>query len=639
MHLSQPRHLRLRQLILICVGCVATAMQAADFKVAGIFTDHMVLQQGKPAAIWGTAAPGEPVAAEVGSQTRSAITGADGRWKLVLEPLRASATPVPFKVTCGTQTVALDDVLVGEVWFAAGQSNMTMPVRETQNAPAEIASATDPAIREFNVQQRWPYAQPRETTDRTGSWIPASPGKVGEFSATGYYFARELRRQLNVPVGIIHASAGGIAAETLTPPDALAGIPELQYLVDERGIGYGRGISEDEWNRRKKAQADFWSAMESPDTDDRDWERAPTLVTDNKVRAATWFRYHFTADDTWKNKKAVLRVLKVAGVGRMSLNGKKLYPSAGSGIDVLEYKLAPGDVRAGDNTVAFRINGYALNNTSADACSVVDAENRSLVLPVPAPVLRKSEADGLVPPDNLSLLGNLFNGMVAPYTSYQLRGVIWYQGEANVPKSGEYRTLFPALITGWRRHWEQPALPFVFVQLAGFMDLPKQPAENSDWAKLRAAQADALKLPATAMAVALDLGDAKLIHPKNKQEVGRRLSLAALTQVYGRQDLTGSGPVYAGHTVEAGKVRISFSETGGGLSLREGDTLKGFAIAEKTGAFVWADARILDERTVLLSSPQVKDPARILYAWSHNSDANLANKAGLPAVPFRAGTP
>lgn len=632
-------HAPIWRTLLLCLGLAAGPLCAADFKLAGIFTDNAVLQREKPAAIWGVAGAGETVVAEINGQTRSAVAGPDGRWKLTLAPMSASAEPVPFKVTCGARSIALNNVLVGEVWFAAGQSNMTMPVRETQNAPAEIAAATDPAIREFAIIQRWPYAEPRETTDRTGSWIPASPAKVGEFSATGYYFARELRRQLNVPVGIIHASAGGIAAETLTPPDALTGIPELQYLVDERGIGYGRDVTEDEWNRRKKAQAEFSTAMESPDTNDRDWERANALVTDNKVRAATWFRYHFTADETWKNKKAVLRLLKVAGVARMALNGKKLYPASGTGIDILEYKLAPGDIRAGDNTVAFRINGYALNNTPADACSLVDAEDRSITLAVPAPVLRKSEADGLVPPDNLSLLGNLFNGMVAPFTSYQLRGIVWYQGESNVNKAQEYRVLFPALITGWRRHWEQPELPFVFVQLAGFMNIPAQPTENSDWAKLRDAQAGALTLPATAMAVALDLGDAKLIHPKNKQEVGRRLSLAALSKIYGQKDIIGSGPVYASHTVEAGKIRITFSETGGGLAVREGDSLKGFAIADKSGAFVWADARILDDKTVLVSSDRITAPARVLYAWSNHSDANLANKAGLPAVPFRADTP
>lgn len=632
---ASPRRLIPWRLIFLSAGLLAGPSQAADFKVAGIFTHHMVLQQEKPLPVWGTAAPGEQVTAEINGFTRTATTGADGRWKLVLEPLRASAEPVPFKVTCGSQTVTFNDVVVGEVWFAAGQSNMTMPVRETQNAAAEIAAATDSAIREFTVIQRVPYAQPRETTDGTGWWIPASPDKAGAFSATGYYFARALRRQLNVPVGIIHASAGGIAAETLTPPDALAGIPELQYLADERGIGYGRGVTGDEWNRRKKAQADFWSAMESPGTDDHGWERAPALVTDNKVRAATWFRCHFTADDTWKDKTAVLRVLKVAGVGRMSLNGKKLSPSSGAGIDVLEYKLAPGDVRAGDNLIAFRINGYALNNTAAGACSVVDAGDRSISLPVPAPMLRKPEADGLVPPDNLSLLGNLFNGMVAPQIPYQLRGVIWYQGEANVRKAREYRLLFPALITGWRKQWGQPDLPFCFVQLAGFMEPPKQPGDTSDWAELREAQAAALSLPGTAMAVALDLGDAKLIHPVNKQEVGRRLALAALSKVYGFKDIVGSGPVYASHAVAEDGIRIVFSETAGGLAARDGAALKGFAIAEKSGDFVWAEARILDRQTVLVSSPRAPKPARVLYGWSHNSDANLVNTAGLPAQPFR----
>lgn len=625
--------------LLLCLGLAAGPLCAADFKLAGIFTDNAVLQREKPAAIWGVAGTGETVVAEINGQTRSAVAGSDGRWKLTLAPMSASAEPVPFKVTCGARSVALNNVLVGEVWFAAGQSNMTMPVRETQNAPSEIAAATDPAIREFNIQQRWPYAQPRETTDRTGSWIPASPAKVGDFSATGYYFARELRKQLNVPIGIIHASAGGIAAETLTPPDALTGIPELQYLVDERGIGYGRGVSEDDWNRSKKALAEFTAAAESPDTDDRAWERASALVTDNRQRSATWFRFHFTADDTWKSRKAVLRILKVAGVGRVALNGKRIAPAGGTGMDVLEYKVSPGDLRAGDNVLALRINGYALNDTSADACSLVDAGDRSIVLPISAPVLRKPESEGAAHGDNISLLGNLFNGMVAPFTSYQLRGVVWYQGEANINKAQEYRTLFPALITGWRKRWEQPELPFVFVQLAGFMNLPPQPTENSYWARLRDAQTGALALPATAMAVALDLGDPKLIHPKNKQEVGRRLSVATLAKVYARKDVVASGPTYASHASKDGKLLVTFSDLGGGLAIREGTVLKGFAIAGATGAFVWADARILDDKTVAVSSDAVKNPARVLYGWSDNSDANLANKAGLPAVPFRAGTP
>jgi sialate O-acetylesterase len=613
--------------------------QAADFKIAGIFTDHMVLQQAKPVPIWGTAAPGEQVTAVVGEVTRTATTGADGRWKLVIDPLRASAEPIPLKITCGSKTVSFADVVVGEVWFAAGQSNMTMPVRETQNASAEIAAATDPAIREFNVQQRWPYAEPRETTDRTGSWIPASPAKVGEFSATGYYFARELRRQLNVPIGIIHASAGGIAAETLTPPDALTGIAPLQYLVDERGIGYGRGVSEDDWNRSKKALADFTAAAESPGTDDHSWERASALVTDNRQRSATWFRFHFTADDAWKNRRAVLRILKVAGVGRVALNGKRIPPAGGAGIDVLEYKVMPGDLHAGDNVLALRINGYALNDTPADACSLMDAGDRSVVLPIPAPALRKPESEGATHGDNISLLGNLFNGMVAPFIPFQVRGVVWYQGEANINKAQEYRTLFPALITGWRKRWEQPELPFVFVQLAGFMNPPSQPTENSYWARLRDAQTSALALPATAMAVALDLGDPKLIHPKNKQEVGRRLSVAALAKVYAQKNVVASGPIYLSHTAKDGKLIVTFADLGGGLAIREGTALKGFAVAGSTGAFVWADAHLLDDKTVVVSSDAVKNPARVLYGWSDYSDANLANKAGLPAVPFRAGTP
>jgi fructan beta-fructosidase len=618
----------------LCFGGLSG--HAASLKVAGIFGDRMVLQREKPIPIWGAAAAYSEVSAEVNGQRVVTKAGPDGRWKLVLEPMKAWSTPVPFKISSGSENVVFADVVIGEVWFAAGQSNMTMPVREAQNAASEIAAASDSLIREFTVAQRLPYAEPRETTDRTGSWIAASPQKVGEFSATGYFFARALREKLNVPVGIIHASAGGIAAETLTPPDAIAGISELKYLLDERGIGYGRDISEDEWNRRKQKQAEFWLQMEAPETDDSSWERVDTLVTDNKTRFATWFRYRFTADEAWSQRKVVLRILKVAGMGRVSLNGKRLSSAGGAGIDALEYKLAPGDLRAGENVLAFRINGYALNRIPAGACSLVDAEDRSVTFSLPATALRKAESDDVVPRDNLALLGNLFNGMVAPIIPYQVRGIIWYQGESNVSKAGEYRKLFPALIAGWRKLWGEPELPFCFVQLAGFMNAPSQPAEKNEWAALREAQASALTVPGTAMAVALDLGDVKLIHPVNKQEVGRRLALAALSKAYGDKEVVGSGPVYASHSVSGGAMRIVFSETAGGLAARDGAALKGFAVAGESGPFVWAEARVIDGKIVEVSSPQVPKPARVLYGWGQNSDANLVNSAGLPAVPFRA---
>jgi len=622
-----------RCLAMLCVSLGAHSLLAGDLRIAGVFSDHAILQQNKPVTVWGTADVGEQITAAINGQTRTATADSDGRWKIILEPMPASSEAIPFQISSGTKTISLSDVLVGEVWFAAGQSNMTMPVRETQNAAAEIAAARDPQIREFAVIQRWPYAQPRDSTERLGAWAAASPEKVGEFSATGYYFARELRRRLNVPVGIIHASAGGIAAETLTPPDALNGIPSLSYLVDERGIGYGRGVSEDDWKRAKKAQTDFWAAMESPDTDDGAWEKAPMLVTDSKQRSATWFRFHFTADESWKDRKAVLRILKVAGLGRIALNGKKILPAGGAGIDVLEYKIAPGDLRAGDNVLAFRINGYALNNVPADTCSLVDAGDRSIALPIPAPALRKPESDGVAPADNISLLGNLFNGMVAPLIPFQLRGVIWYQGEANINKPEEYRTLFPALIQGWRSHWEQPELPFMFVQLAGFMSIPSQPEENSFWAQLREAQASALALPATAMAVALDLGDPKLIHPKNKQEVGRRLALVANKMVY-KQACIASGPRYKNYKKEGNRIRISFTNIGTGLSTKDGKEVAGFAIAGKDKQFYWAKA-IIEGNEVIIYADKVAEPVAVRYAWADNPECNLINSANLPAVPFR----
>lgn len=479
-------------LILAALG--SAAQPRAELKVHSLFQEHMVLQADFNCPVWGTVEPGEEISVSIAGQKKTAKAGADGKWSLKLDPMKAGG---PHEMTvAGRNTVTIADVLVGEVWVCSGQSNMEMVVNSCLNVAEEKASANFPMVRHFLVKKN-PQESP--VADVSGSWKLTTPENVGGFTAVGYFFGRELHQKLNVPVGLIHTSWGGTAAELWTSKPVLEGNEVLKPIVDN-----------------------FSKRMEN-------YEK------------------------------------QVAG-----------------------YK---------------------------EAVEKAKAEGK------PAP---KAPSKPMAP-------SCLYNGMIAPVLPYGIKGAIWYQGESNAGAAKQYQTLFPEMIKNWRKDWGQGDFPFGFVQLANFMARKDLPAD-SNWAELREAQTMTLSLPKTGMAVIIDIGDAKDIHPKNKQDVGKRLSLWAQSQVYGK-DIVYSSPLYEAMKVEDGKARISFKHTGTGL-VAKGDKLTGFSIAGEDKNFVWADAKI-DGNTVVVSSDKVAKPAAVRYAWADNPDCNLYNKEGLPASPFR----
>ncbi|MBI1930030.1 sialate O-acetylesterase [Candidatus Poribacteria bacterium] len=477
----------------------------AEVKPAGIFTDNLVLQQGIEVPIWGTGEPGEKVTVALNAQTKVCTTQNDGRWMVKLDPLKAGG-PFELMIT-GENTITLKNVLVGEVWVCAGQSNMEWPVNDSANSTEEIANANYPQIRLFTVPRR---AANTPQNDVNGEWQQCSPATIGNFSAVAYFFGRELQKSINVPIGLIHTSWGGTRAELWTSRRALESEPELKGIID----GYKQKLT----------------------------AYAKAMVTYQKVLE--------------KHNRAVAKAKE---------KGKK---------------------------------------------------------PPPDPTPPK--APGKEP-------STLYNGMIAPLLPYAIRGVIWYQGESNAGGASRYRSLFPAMIKNWREDWGQGAFPFLFVQLANFIDRKPEPSESL-WAELREAQLMARSVPKTAMVVTIDIGDAKDIHPKNKQEVGRRLSLTAQAIAYDKK-IVYSGPIYKSMQLEGSKVRLSFDHIGSGLEAK-GEKLTGFAIAGKNRKFVWADARI-EGNTVVVWSDQVSKPVAVRYAWADNPECNLYNKEGLPASPFR----
>jgi len=466
----------------------------------------MVLQQPN-AKIWGKADAGEKVSVSIAGKTATATAAEDGSWSVRFTKLKSGG---PHELVIqGKNKLVHSNVLIGDVWLCSGQSNMEWSVGSSKDADTEKAAATDDAIRCFIVS-RSVSDSPALTT--SGSWIVVSPETVSRTTAAGYFFAREVRKKVKMPIGLLQSAYGGSPAEA--------------------------------------------------------WMSAATL-SENPVFAEIL--------TVWQKK-----------VGE--------YPAAKQTYDA----------------------ALAQWKTESETAK---AEGR------PSP-MRPTEPQG---PGNRHQPSGLFNGMIAPLESVSLRGILWYQGEANVGRPYEYAPLFSTLIKSWRSFLKQGDLPFYFVQLAGFgNDLPN--STDSFRALLREAQQSALKLPNTGMATAVDIGEASDIHPKNKQEVGRRLALLALTKSYGLE-LAASGPTFSDIKTERNKLRITFKNATG-LADKNEAPLEGFFVSGTDTTYYPAEAKI-EGSTVVLTSPEVTKPIAARYAWGEAPACDLTNKTGLPALPFR----
>jgi sialate O-acetylesterase len=548
-------------------------------------------------------------------------------------------------------------VLVGEVWLASGQSNMEMPLAgwgKVMDYEKEIAAANFPNIRLFTVPRTIAY-QPQSDV-KTKGWQLCSPQTIPEFSSTAYFFGRKLHQDLNVPVGIIHSSWGGTVVEAWTSAGALktaldfseqisrmesqsaSAMAEARRTYDEaRRVWFDsihaadRGYAASPNWFVENLDAAEWKTMRLPEL----WENAGLTAHDGVV----WFRKDITLPETWAGEDLTLYAGKIDDVDSTYFNGEKI-GSHNIWNEVRKYTVPGRLVRAGKNTIAIRVfdwvGGGGIWDDPADLKLVMaGSDSLSLVGDWMYRIGMDLKEVGPQPrnPDDPNYPTVLFNGMINPLIPYALKGAIWYQGESNAGRAYQYRMLFPLMIDDWRNRWQQGAFPFLFVQLASWQDALPEPNE-SDWAELREAQTmTLLTRPNTGMAVAIDIGDAKDIHPKNKQEVGRRLALNALKIAY-EKNVACSGPIYKSMKVEGNRIRIKFSHTDGGLAAKDSPTLKGFAMAGADHVFRWAEAKI-DGNEILVWHKEIKNPVAVRYAWAANPVCNLYNGAGLPASPFR----
>jgi sialate O-acetylesterase len=675
---------RIDCLIPVLVGASLLAAAApclADVKLPAIFGDHMVLQRDMKVPVWGWAAPGEKVTVSISGQKQTATAGQDGQWTVTLGALNAGG---PLEMTVeGKTKITLKDILVGEVWVGSGQSNMEMGVIGCLEAPKEIAAANCPEVRLFAVETALSV---KPLDDCKGRWVVCSPGTVGNFSAVLYFFGRDLYKDLKVPMGLIHASRGGTPVESWMSLEALRADPGFKSLVDRYRAGpnippeaYAKFQEElAKWDKEAMAQdpgnKGFDQGWADPKCDLKDWKDMPVpgaweSTLDLNIDGAVWIRREIAIPGAWAGKDLTLSLGPIDDFDTTYFNNEKVGATGKGMPGGPRTYIVPGKlVKAGPATLAIRVwdqwraGGLvgvpaqiwvnAVGGRGSEAIKLAGTWKYKIELAIPGDRPLPPRPSAPMGPDNPWLPTNLYNAMIHPIVPFAIRGATWYQGESNTERAYQYRTLFPAMITDWRKAWGEGDFPFAFVQLPNYMPHGDRPVD-SDWAELREAQAMALKLPNTGQAVTIDLGEAANVHPRNKQDVGRRLALWAEAEVYGKRDVAYSGPMYKSMKVDADKIALTFDHVGGGLVVGKkeglaptqvvaGGELKGFAIAGDDRKFVWATAKIVLSAgsgqagdTVLVSSRGIAKPVAARYAWANNPEGNLYSKEGLPASPFR----
>ncbi len=643
-------------MIAVLSACQTSTEPAKNIVLNPLFSNNMVLQQKQNIPIWGKAEPGGEVIVKLNQQQGKTIVDDDGNWKVSLSPVLAGG---PYKLEInGEKTHTVTNVMVGEVWVCSGQSNMEMAVSagwgKVINDKEEVASANYPNIRLFQVEKI--MANTPQNKLKSNGWTVCSPKTISNFSAVAYFYGRYLQQELNVPVGLIQTAWGGTVVEAWMSGKRLKEFSEFKDIVAY--IGNDKNTEEEklllakkklnEWpdkiEKTLKSEGTFDHGYQNADHNIKDWKlmKLPTVWEDQglNIDGVVWFSKEINIPSNWKGKDLILSLGGINDYDITWFNGEKV----GRGVDVAiqrVYNIPASKVNIGKNRITVQVldignvgglYGPGKNmKISTDDNSITLAGNwKYKIDPIKIDVSKLPEK-----PDQNSGANRpsvLYNAMIHPLLPYAIKGAIWYQGESNAERAYQYRDLFSTMIKDWRNEWGQGDFPFYFVQLANFKKIDSQPMEDS-WAELREAQNMALRLPNTGVAVTIDIGNAIDIHPKNKQDVGKRLALNALAKTY-HKDITYSGPMYRSMKVEGNKIIIDFNHIDAGLKAKGDKELQGFAIAGKDRKFIWAKAKIEGDKIIVWNS-KIKDPVAVRYAWASNPVCNLYNEADLPASPFR----
>ncbi len=621
---------------LLIVGFVLmSSYTKAQIKLPRIIRDSMILQRETPVNLWGWAGKKEKVKVYFNKHNYQTIADDNGQWKLTLPPTKSGG---PFEIIFkASNTITIHEILFGDVWICAGQSNMVHQMElHSVRYESEITNANYPAIRNFTVPNATDTSKVYDDVT-SGSWKWANPKDLPQFSAVAYFFAKNLYDKYQVPIGIINASVGGTPIESWTSKEGLENI-DTAYINNIKRMPV---IDNPPFTFEDKGLLEKWN---DPNYQPKGWHtiNVPGYWEDQGVKdfdGIMWYRKEIIIHNLAKNSPSKLFLGRIIDADQVYINGKKIgnttymYPQR-------RYPIPTGLLVEGKNTIVVRvenINGKGGFMPDKPYCLIMGKDTIDLkgewlykVGAVLDPT-KKVKGAGSV---NAYKPNALYNTMIAPIINFNNKGFVWYQGEANTSKPEIYEKLQTNLIQDWRNKWQNPNATFLYVQLPGYMDMNYIPSE-SKWARLRESQLKALSEPNTAMAIAIDLGEWNDIHPDRKKEVGDRLALAAQSIAYGEKNLEYSGPLYQSSIIKDNKMVISFTHIGTGLISSDKENLNYFSIAGEDKKFVWAKAVIEGDKVVVWSS-EIPQPKYVRYAWADNPEgANLANKEGLPASPFR----
>lgn len=627
----------------------------AQLTLSSIFTDNMVLQRQSEVPIWGKALPDKKVEIITSWDKKNykTITDSKGKWEIKV------STPVaggPHSITVSTSkknTITVNNILMGDVWICSGQSNMEMQMNSIGVvANTEIQNAIYPNVRLLTIDHNTSTVPLTEAPVIKGGWRVCSPKTVADFSAVAYFFGRDINQSQNIPIGLINVSFGGTIAEAWTSEETLKLYP---YFSEDLKDLKNFDIKQE--NKVKKIQTQLvnWGIkVDSVDTglkngwnlrtfDDKSWKtfKVPDVIENQGFGGfdgVFWIRKEINIPQSWDGKELVLNLGDIDDADFVYFNGIQFGNGYGWNVN-RRYVLPAQLAKEGKATIAIRVvdtggdggfrkekNNIYIELSPENRISLEgDWKINTSTLLKDVPEIPKIQSKS----PNIPTL--LYNAMINPIIPYGMKGVIWYQGEANAGAPRYYYDIFPLLINDWRTKWNNN-FPFYYVQLTNYTTLQTKP-EESQWAIIRDAQLNTLHLSNTGMAVTIDVGEAENIHPKNKQDVGKRLAYIALAKTYG-EPIPYSGPIFNSYKIEVNKIRISFKYTDGGLKTKNDEMLKGFTIAGADRRFYWADA-VIEGDDIIVSCLNVKYPVAVRYAWAQNPIFNLYNGVGLPASPFR----
>ncbi|MDA9304200.1 sialate O-acetylesterase [bacterium] len=637
-----------------------------SLQLTSLFSDHMVLQQKSNVKFWGTDKPNNEITISTSWENESkTIVDINGHWNVSIGTPSAGG-PFKIEIKSNQHKIVLNDIMIGEVWLASGQSNMEMtlmgwpPNDIINNADEEIAKSSNSKIRMFNVEKQISI---NPLGDVKGSWKVSSPKETKNFSASAYFFAKELFKKLQVPIGIINSSWGGTPAESWTSKKTIDTFNEFKSVTQSINTS-DLFKNELKWFSQFKAIGipttdEQWINLNLLDNliveksyNDSDWEeiqlpgRYDNQINGGEFNGAVWFRKNIVIDNL--DSDYILTIGAVDDMDETYVNGHKIGGLIGMGFwnKKREFKIPKSILKKGNNTIAVRaidaegvgeiIGPMTLSNNNVKVSLngnwkyklIAEIYNNKFYLYGINNIDFNSRIKTIKLNSGVPTV--LYNGMINPLVPYTIKGVIWYQGESNVGRADQYENLFPAMIRDWREKWNYD-FPFYYVQIAPYQYNINKDSLLDQSQELREAQRNSLKTKNTGMVVTMDIGNFNNIHPSNKQDIGSRLARLALSNNYSI-NIVPSGPIFNGLKVIGSKLILEFENPGSRL-ISKGDLL-GFEIAGADKKYVFANAKIINNQ-VELYSDKIKNPLYARYAWKDKAVPSLFNLEGLPASSFK----